>query len=145
MERRAHWREWAIVGEIALGAAQRSRDLTGQAHSHHRLGQALLKHGSYPEAGNHLRQALALFGRLGEPARQADVYIALSSTMSGRRRYGDAVTCAQRALALYRANGHIAGQSIALKQYGLVRIQARTVRTGPRPLRPGPRPLAGGR
>lgn len=27
---------------------------------------------------------------------------------------GDAVTCAQRALALYRANGHIAGQSIAL-------------------------------
>jgi DNA-binding SARP family transcriptional activator/Tfp pilus assembly protein PilF len=118
MERRAHWREWTIVSEIALGAAQRSRDLTGQAHSHHRLGQARLAHGSYPEAGNHLRQALVLFDRLGEPARQGDAYIALSVTMSAQRRYGDAVGFAQRALALYRANGHIAGQSIALNNMG---------------------------
>jgi tetratricopeptide (TPR) repeat protein len=123
MERRAHWREWAIVSEIALAAARRSRDLTGQAHSHHRLGQALLAHDSYPEASNHLRQALVLFDRLGEPARQGDVYVALSSTLSGQRRYGDAITCAQRALALYRANGHIAGQSIALNNLGWFETQ----------------------
>jgi len=123
MERRAHVREWAIVSEVALGAAERSRDLAGQAHSHHRLGQALLARGSHPEAGAHLRQALELFGRLGDPARQGDIYIALSTTLSEERLFADAVTCARRALDLYRATSHVAGQSIALNNIGWFEAQ----------------------
>jgi DNA-binding SARP family transcriptional activator/Tfp pilus assembly protein PilF len=123
MERRAHWREWAVVSEIALGAAQRSRDLTGQAHSHHRLGQALLARGSYPEARAHLRQALALFDGLGDLARQGDIYVALSTTLSEERLFADAVTCAQQALVLYRATSHLAGQSIALNNIGWFEAQ----------------------
>ncbi|HEV2373217.1 MAG TPA: BTAD domain-containing putative transcriptional regulator [Streptosporangiaceae bacterium] len=118
MERRAHWQEWATVSEVALGAAQRSRDLAGQAHSHHRLGQALLARGSYQAARTHLQQALALFDRLGDLARQGDVYVALSTTLSEEKRFADAVTCAERAIALYRATSHVAGQSIALNNLG---------------------------
>ena len=123
MERRAYCREWAIVSEVALGAAQRSGDLTGQAHSHHRLGQALLARGSYPEARIHLRQALALFDRLGDLARQGDIYVALSTMLSEQRLFADAVTCAQRALDLYRATSHVAGQSIALNNIGWFEAQ----------------------
>jgi DNA-binding SARP family transcriptional activator/tetratricopeptide (TPR) repeat protein len=123
MERRAYWREWAVVSEIALGAAQRSGDLTGQAHSHHRLGQALLARGSYPQARIHLRQALALFGRLGDPARQGDTYVALSTTLSEERLFADAITCAWRALDLYRATSQVAGQSIALNNIGWFEAQ----------------------
>jgi DNA-binding SARP family transcriptional activator/Tfp pilus assembly protein PilF len=123
MERRAHLREWAMVCQIALDAAERSRDLTGQAHSHHRLGQALLAQGSHPAARTHLRQALALFERLGDPARQGDIYIALSTTLSEEKLFAEAVTCAQRALELYRATSHIAGQSVALNNIGWFEAQ----------------------
>jgi tetratricopeptide (TPR) repeat protein len=123
MERRAHWREWAIVGEIGLGAARRSHDLTGQAHCHHRLGQALLARGSYPQARAQLRQALMLFDRLGDSARQGDVYVALSTALSADGLFAEAVTNAQRALALYRATSHVAGQSIALNNIGWFEAQ----------------------
>src|SRR6266851_2130136 len=145
MERRAYCREWAIVSEVALGAAQRSGDLTGQAHSHHRLGQALLARGSYPEARIHLRQALALFDRLGDPARQGDIYVALSTMLSEERLFADAVTCAQRALDLYRATSHVAGQSIALNNIGWFEAQLGRYETGPGLLPAGPRPVPGGR
>ncbi len=123
MERRSHWREWAAVSAIALAAAQRSRDLTGQAHSHHRLGQALLARGLHREARIELRQALGLFERLGDPARQGDVYVALSTALAEGRLFADAVTCAQRALARYRATSHVAGQSIALNNIGWFEAQ----------------------
>jgi DNA-binding SARP family transcriptional activator/tetratricopeptide (TPR) repeat protein len=123
MERRAYWREWVIVSEVALGAAQRSGDLTGQAHSHHRLGQALLTRGSHPQARIHLRQALALFSALGDRARQGDIYVALSTTLSQDRQFTGALTCAQRALDLYRATSHLAGQSIALNNIGWFEAQ----------------------
>ncbi|HEV2372097.1 MAG TPA: BTAD domain-containing putative transcriptional regulator [Streptosporangiaceae bacterium] len=123
MERRAHLREWAAVSEVALGAAQRSADLAGQAHSHHRLGQALFAQGSYPAAGAHLRQALELFGSLGDSARQGDTYIALSMALSAEGQFADAVNSAQRAFDLYRTISHVAGQSIALNNIGWFEAQ----------------------
>jgi DNA-binding SARP family transcriptional activator len=123
MERRAHLQEWAMVSEIALGAAERSRDLTGEAHSHHRLGQALIARRLYPEARAHLQQALVRFDTLDDPARQGDIYVALSTTFSKERLFADAVTCAQQGLALYRATGHMAGQSIALNNIGWFEAQ----------------------
>src|ERR1700730_2325214 len=119
MERRAYWRGW---GHARRGA-QRSADLIGQAHSHHRLGQALLARGSYPEARIHLRQSRALFDRLGDLARQGDIYVALSTMLSEERLFADAVTCAQRALDMYRATSHVAGQSIALNNIGWFEAQ----------------------
>jgi DNA-binding SARP family transcriptional activator/tetratricopeptide (TPR) repeat protein len=123
MNRRAYWRDWIIVSETALAAAGRSGDLTGQAHSHHRLGQALLAHGSYPEAQAHLRQALALFGKLEDPARQGDIHVALSAALCAESRFADALTCARQALEVYRGAGHVAGQAVALNNIGSLEAQ----------------------
>jgi DNA-binding SARP family transcriptional activator/Tfp pilus assembly protein PilF len=123
MERRAYWREWVAVSEIALAAAQRSGELTGQAHSHHRLGQALLARACLPEAGEHLRRALALFGTIGDSARQGDTYVALSTMLAEQGMFADAVISARQALDLYRAVSHVAGQSIALNNIGWFEAQ----------------------
>jgi DNA-binding SARP family transcriptional activator/tetratricopeptide (TPR) repeat protein len=112
--RRGHWHQWAATQHMALAAAQRLGDVTGQARAHLDLGYIGAVTCQYDDASTHLRHALRLFGLLGDRAGQARVHNALAMAFESQRRYREALGQAEESLALYRNAGNPAAQANAL-------------------------------
>lgn len=118
LDRRGHWHDWTIVGEVALGAAQRLKDLAAQAHAHRHLARAYTRLDRLDAAGAHLRQALALNREQGDLTAQAHVHLLLSDIAASQGGYAEALVHTRDALDMYVAAGNLRGQADALNSIG---------------------------
>lgn len=71
--RQGNWHEAVAVHRTALQAAQRLDEDLAQAHSHDRLGRALIDTNGFDEARHHLEQAYARYGDLGDVSGAARI------------------------------------------------------------------------
>ncbi|MEY9966922.1 DNA-binding SARP family transcriptional activator/tetratricopeptide (TPR) repeat protein [Streptacidiphilus sp. MAP12-16] len=117
-DRRGHWIDLSTTGHIALSAAQRVADRTGQACSHRGLARACMRLGSLEKAHQHLVRALELCLRPSDRAGQAHTHhdLALVCEQQGRNR--EALRHAQQVHSLLQAQGHPAGVANALNNIG---------------------------
>jgi DNA-binding SARP family transcriptional activator len=119
LHRSGYWQGWLAVLRTALAAAEHAADLAGQAHVHRDLGGALICLGSGPDADDHLKTALRLYQGLDDQAGQAHALLYLARVREegqGRPRAG--LRYAFRALELFLAAGHKAGQANAISNAG---------------------------
>jgi DNA-binding SARP family transcriptional activator/tetratricopeptide (TPR) repeat protein len=115
---RGHWHELAAAQHIALDAAQRLADRTGQAHTHRGLARFHTRTGRYDEALTHLGLALELFSKLNDQAGQAATHRSLGMVLVRQGRHRDALSHDEQALDLHRATGDVAGQALVLNNIG---------------------------
>jgi len=119
-ERRGAWREHAASQEVALAAAQRAGDKTGQATAHNYLGFISVVRGSYEAAYWHIHQAIGLYRQVGSGSGEARARMVMGMGLDEQGRHSDARQQAERALGLYRAEGNRNGQAVALQNIGWV-------------------------
>ncbi|MER7789086.1 BTAD domain-containing putative transcriptional regulator [Streptomyces sp. NPDC097640] len=118
LDQLGHWHDQGVVHTVALDAAQRTDNLTGQAHAHHGLGLADLRMARYDRARDHLMCALDLHGRTGNAAGQALIHVALNLAGERQGRHEEGLYHAQRTLELYREVGQRSGEAYALNNVG---------------------------
>jgi tetratricopeptide (TPR) repeat protein/transcriptional regulator with XRE-family HTH domain len=123
LDLQGHWEDWAAAHRIALAAADRLGDQTGQAHASRNLGCACLQLGSYAEARLYLRRAIGLFSGLGEEVAVARSWLNVAHTFERQRRFDDALEHARKALRLTEAAGDRPGQATALIAIGCCCLQ----------------------
>jgi tetratricopeptide (TPR) repeat protein len=122
-DRRGLWREWAASERVALAAAQRLCDPTGEAATYHELGTALMRLGEYSQADACLHRSAEMHGKLGDQGQQARVHYTLGMACEIQGRPGEALGHAQRALLLARAAGDRAFQPYPLNGIGYFQAQ----------------------
>jgi tetratricopeptide (TPR) repeat protein len=128
---RGHWPEWTTTQTVALAAARRLGDLTGQARTHWELGRAFVRLCSYVDARSHMYDALAIYEKLGDVVGQANSHYGLSEAFgregvmiasdgqgSAAGPYAASLDHGQQALSLYRSASHHTGQAKALNGIG---------------------------
>jgi tetratricopeptide (TPR) repeat protein len=120
LDRQGRWHDWVAIQQIALSAARRHDDRTGQAHAHTGIGFACRWLGRYDEAHTHLQQALDLFTELGDAAGQGETHILLGGVFEYQHRLAEALLHKQQALALFWAAGDRRSQARALNDTGWV-------------------------
>jgi DNA-binding SARP family transcriptional activator/Flp pilus assembly protein TadD len=105
----------------ALGAARGSGDHAAEATALKNIGNVELQQSRLEQAGDHHRQALALFREIGDRSGEARTLgsIGLGETSLGR--YEQAGRHQQEAVAIFRDIGDRVGESRALGNLGLVR------------------------
>jgi DNA-binding SARP family transcriptional activator/Flp pilus assembly protein TadD len=113
LARRGRGREWAAAQHIALAAAGRLGEDTGQARAHRGLANAYTVLGRHADAEAHFRAALDLYQRLGETVGLARTHHNLGVLLGRQERHSEALHHAERALDLSRAGGDRAGQALA--------------------------------
>ena len=118
LDRRGRWHDWRGVQRIALDAARRDGDTTGQAHAHTLLARAEVRLGLHDECGEHFREALALFQALGDHAACARAHLDLGWLANQEKLYEDSLGPQLRALELYESIGHGAGKAHTLTNLG---------------------------
>ncbi|NUU23518.1 MAG: tetratricopeptide repeat protein [Streptomycetaceae bacterium] len=117
-DRQGHWHDQAATQRIALDAAVRSGDVTGQAHVRHGLGVSSTWLERYDEAQEHYDHAIALFRQQGDRGGEANTLLALTWLGERTTRYDSAYVYAERAYHLHRAAGDRSGQAKALNTMG---------------------------
>jgi DNA-binding SARP family transcriptional activator/tetratricopeptide (TPR) repeat protein len=118
LDRHGHWHDQAAVQRLALHAAERVDDLTGQAHTRRGLARVCVQLDQPADAITHYRHALNLFARLGDPTSQAHTHLGLSWTLHRQSRTAEAITHDRKALQLFRALDHPLGQARSLNHLG---------------------------
>ncbi|MFL6119517.1 AfsR/SARP family transcriptional regulator [Actinophytocola sp.] len=118
LNRHGDWHELVLLQEIALGAAQRLGDVTGQAASHVGVGWALVQLGRLEEADGHVKQALKLYEQVGDRLGMAHALRSRSGVLDRQRRFGEGLRHAERALDLFRAADFPTGEARALNAVG---------------------------
>jgi DNA-binding SARP family transcriptional activator/tetratricopeptide (TPR) repeat protein len=115
LEQRGYWADLVATNEVALAATD---DPLGRANAHRGIARGHTWLGRFDEARDHLRQALDLFGRLGDDTGRGHVHRALARVSARQGRPADAVTHDLLALDLFRAAGHDFGQANVLNSLG---------------------------
>jgi tetratricopeptide (TPR) repeat protein len=118
LHRQGHWPEQVATGLIALDAARRLDDLTGQAHAHRGLGAAYSRLGDFDAATTHLEQSRDLFAGLGDAAGQARSHRAIAFVSGQRGDFEHALGQCELALDLYGRSGNRAGEASAFNDAG---------------------------
>ncbi|MGN9913826.1 BTAD domain-containing putative transcriptional regulator [Phytohabitans sp. LJ34] len=118
LQRRRQWSELAAIGRVALEAADRLEDATGQFHALRVLAIASTRLRRYDEAEDYVRRSIEVSARWNDPASQATGHRILSDLLVAQERHQEAITHAERALDLYLAMDHLAGQALALNAIG---------------------------
>ena len=116
--RHGYWNDQAGTHQVAVRAAQRLGDKSGQAHSHRGLGRAYLQLGLDDDARTHLRSAIELFADVGDETGQANGHFDLAEMFERRGRYREALDNAQQLVELYRRRGGSTGEAAALNSVG---------------------------
>jgi tetratricopeptide (TPR) repeat protein len=104
-DRRAHWQDRATTHHTAVAAARDLADRDAEADAHRGLAFAQAELGRYDDAHTNRRQALDLFGSLGDHRGRARTHLALSWTFDRQSRPAEALRHAEEALALHQAGG----------------------------------------
>jgi DNA-binding SARP family transcriptional activator len=118
LDGRGHWQEQAVLQRIALAAATRLRDPTGQAVSGRLLASACTRLGDYDQACVHLTDCMVLYREIGDVSGEARIHESLCWVAEHQSRYADALRHAEQALCLFQAIGDKAGQASALNAIG---------------------------
>jgi DNA-binding SARP family transcriptional activator/tetratricopeptide (TPR) repeat protein len=121
LDRRGHWHEWLAIQRVALDAARRLPDRTGEAHTARGMGVVCSRLRRDDEAREHLHRALELFAELGDPIGQAHVHLLLGSVEMRRPAAAPedaALRHAEQALELYTDAGDRLGQARTLNNLG---------------------------
>ena len=113
-----YWHDLAAVQKVAMAAARRLADPSGQAHAHWGLARAEAKLGRNATAYSHFRQALALFEEIGDRTSQAHTQLNLGWSLDRQDRYADALGHVRKAMTLYEEIGDRPGQADALNAIG---------------------------
>ena len=122
-ERSGHWRDWARVGRVALLAAQRAGDTSGQALIRQQLGYALTCLGDYEQARSELDTADELFRLLGDDAHRGQVHLSMGYLCDCQGADEQALDHSWQALSLFRSAGHDEGEAVALNNIGWSQAQ----------------------
>ncbi|MFF0154436.1 BTAD domain-containing putative transcriptional regulator [Micromonospora sp. NPDC005203] len=118
LHRQGHWQDWLGTQRIALAAASRIGDRSGQAQAHRSLGLACSRLRRYDEADDHLRRAFDLFTEVGDDAGRAHTCLNLGQLAERRGQHHEALHHSRRALTLFRRAGNRAGQGYTLNAVG---------------------------
>jgi DNA-binding SARP family transcriptional activator/tetratricopeptide (TPR) repeat protein len=118
LTRLGHWNDQATVWSVALAAARRDGDITGEARSLCGLASGYARAGRLGEAAPVFDDALRLFEIIGDQASQAMIHNSLTVMAERQMRPAEMLRHAQRALELYQAAGHRAGQAWILNNIG---------------------------
>ncbi|MGI5148104.1 BTAD domain-containing putative transcriptional regulator [Plantactinospora sp. CA-294935] len=122
LNRRVHWQDWVHVQQRAL-ESNADRDDLGQAQAHRFLGLVYLRMSRADEAHEQLRQALALFRQLGDPAGEASTERGIGRAYARQGRHDRALAHTEKALELFRAAGNRVGTASALNATGWYHAQ----------------------
>ncbi|MGC5290643.1 BTAD domain-containing putative transcriptional regulator [Micromonospora sp. DT231] len=118
LHRQGHWQDWLGTQRVALAAASRIGDQTGQGQAHRSLGLACSRLRRYDEADDHLRRAFDLFTEVGDDAGRAHTCLNLGQLAERRGQHHEALHHSRRALTLFRRAGNQAGQGYTLNAVG---------------------------
>jgi tetratricopeptide (TPR) repeat protein len=105
-----HWHDGTRLHRLALEAAQRRGDLSGQAHTLRGLGSFAMSLGAFDEAHECLSAAQAVFRDLGDDLGLARTDVILSQTLEFQGRFAEALAAVDDALRLSEsapANRHM--------------------------------------
>jgi transcriptional regulator with XRE-family HTH domain/tetratricopeptide (TPR) repeat protein len=120
-----HWNDGLTTARIALTAARRLGDLTGEAHAHCNLGSAYLDLGDCHLADQHLREALACCRETGCHRILGVIYTQLMESSNLQRQPAEALRFAYRSLESFRAAGFRPGEAYALNNASRCQLKAR--------------------
>ncbi|MYV57041.1 tetratricopeptide repeat protein [Streptomyces sp. SID3212] len=120
-QRSGRYFDWATTMRLALEAAERSGDRTGQAHMHRSLAGARHYLGDSDQALVHLREARDLFTELGCGRERAYVHSNVATVLADQGHHRQAEEQHRHALELYRKEHHRAGEANALEGIGACR------------------------
>jgi tetratricopeptide (TPR) repeat protein len=115
---RGFWHDQAVIGQIALHAAQRLGDRLAQAHTHRAIGAAYGQLGLLDEARGEYERTLSLCQRTGDRLTAARTHLSLAWVWERLQDPAQSVPHTERALSLYRAAGDRAGEARALNALG---------------------------
>ncbi|MEU8181576.1 tetratricopeptide repeat protein [Micromonospora sp. NPDC049047] len=118
LHRQGHWQDWLGTQRIALAAASRIGDQSGQGQAHRSLGLACSRLRRHDEADDHLRRAFDLFTEVGDDAARAHTCLNLGQLAERRGQHHEALHHSRRALTLFRRAGNRAGQGYTLNAVG---------------------------
>jgi DNA-binding SARP family transcriptional activator len=118
LDRGGYWHDYAATQRIALAAASRLGDVTGQAMASRLLGTACFRLAENDQARTHLWSALQWYNQAGDQAGQARAYRMLSKVAESQDEYADAMSHAGQALKLFKAITDRAGEADALNSVG---------------------------
>ncbi|MCO8270460.1 tetratricopeptide repeat protein [Actinoplanes sp. TRM 88003] len=102
LNRSGHWHDWARVQRRGLAAANRLRDVRGQACCHRDLANAATRLRRYDTARRHLRTSLVLFERLGDRSAQVSCHKNVAWMEEREGRYAEALRHSELALEISR-------------------------------------------
>ncbi len=122
-DRQGRWQDWVATQHAALAATRRLADRHGQARTHRSLAFAYTKLGRHDDAETHYRDALDLYGDLGDPTGHGYTLINFGMLFERQGRCQEALTHAQQALDIFRAAEHVTGQAHALNAIGWLRAR----------------------
>lgn len=115
---RGLWQDQAAVQRIAVAAAERAGDLSGQAMANRMLARAEIRLGGHDDAMDRLAAALRLYERLGDLTGQAQTLHSRTELAYERGRPQEALAYGERALKLHRLAGAPAGEGRTLNAIG---------------------------
>jgi tetratricopeptide (TPR) repeat protein len=115
---RGFWHDQAVIGQIALHAAQRLGDRLAQAHTHRAIGAAYGQLGLLDEARGEYERTLSLCQRTGDRLTAARTHLSLAWVWERLQDPAQSVPHTERALVLSRAAGDRAGEARALNALG---------------------------
>jgi hypothetical protein len=95
-----HWHDGTRLHHLALDAARRRGDLSGQAHALRGLGAFAMSLGAFAEAQECLAAAQAVFTELGDDLGLARTDVIFSQTLEFQGRFAEALAVMDDALRL---------------------------------------------
>jgi DNA-binding SARP family transcriptional activator/tetratricopeptide (TPR) repeat protein len=113
-----HRQDLTTANGLALRAASRVGDRTGQAYAHRGLAGAAMSSGRPEQAGEHLRSALALFTEVDDAVGQALIHRNIALVLEAVGDIAGAQDHIDEALALYKVTDDQAGQARTLDEKG---------------------------
>ncbi|BCJ73659.1 SARP family transcriptional regulator [Catellatospora sp. IY07-71] len=117
---RGLWQDQAAAQRIAVAAAERAGDLSGQAMANRMLARAEIRLGGHDDAMDRLAAALRLYEQLGDLTGQAQTLHSRTELAYERGRPQEALAYGERALRLHRRAGTPAGEGRTLNAIGYI-------------------------
>jgi DNA-binding SARP family transcriptional activator len=118
LHRQGHWYDLAAIQRIALAAARRTGDRTGQADAHRNLGSAYARMGRRDAAVTQLHQALDGYRALDDHLGQGKAHLGLGFILEKDGRYRDAQEQARLAIDRFSDAADRTGQARAINSFG---------------------------
>jgi DNA-binding SARP family transcriptional activator len=116
---RGYFQDWAATMGVALEAARRDADLTGQGHMLKSLAEASLHLHRHADSLRYLQRAQDAYHELGYTTEHAYLHAIFGEVFIGQGRLRLAIEHSSRALELHREARHRRGEVRAIADIGI--------------------------